>query len=283
MGSSASDRLARGDAKGCSALGIAYTEGFSIPVDVEQAARWLERGCALKHRESCANLGSLLVKSGGLSDFDRGLKLLTETCEAKAGAGCASLGVIYESGIGVAPNPQRALALYRLACSYKSSSGCFEFARARAAAGPDDPAELAAIIALLEQSCELGHIDGCTKVGLVYRDGIEKDGVEKTPPDADAAFRWLARGCELRPSIACVHLAIAHFEGTGTPRDPARAVELLETNCAAGIGWGCMMLATMLLKGDDVELDEARARVLVELGCELDQVACEMAGEYGLR
>jgi TPR repeat protein len=48
----------------------------------------------------------------------------TRACDDGEAAACSALGVIYEVGLGVAPDPSRAQFLYEAACTAHNRRGC---------------------------------------------------------------------------------------------------------------------------------------------------------------
>jgi S1-C subfamily serine protease/TPR repeat protein len=94
--------------------------------DHEGAAGFLDRGCALRNAESCAELGLLtLAGSGVTASVPRGRALLSKACRASDSGACVQLGDSLASEVAVG-QMEAAFALYSYACEQGHAEGCFD-------------------------------------------------------------------------------------------------------------------------------------------------------------
>lgn len=125
----------------------------------------------------------------------------------------------------------------------------------------------------LDRGCNLGAVDGCTVLGLMFGDGI---GVN---PDPSRGVKLLDRGCELGSALACSGLAIAYSSGIGVAKDDVHAVHLAKNGCDGGAVRGCSLLAEHYFHGHGVEQSDVVAATYARRACQgNDALGCEYIG-----
>ncbi|MCA9652087.1 MAG: SEL1-like repeat protein [Myxococcales bacterium] len=230
----------------CHNLGVELLErqrrGQAVPPGREPE-RYLQRACAAGVEPSCMLLRTL---AGGATAGMMGPPLPGELPEAAgdplAGRGracdegeaeaCGALAAIHErGGPGIAPDPARALELYRKACTLGSASACSSAAAMEMRKG--EGADREAARTAFERACELGDGTGCTNLAGMYLMG---DGV---PVDQAKAAELNDRACGLQLGIACARLADAYTKGMGVEPDLERARELAAQACTHGFVPAC--------------------------------------------
>jgi len=83
-----------------------------------------EAGCEGEDAESCLYLGSIFDAGVGVeSDPDRARRLYARACEQGESKACFNLGVVFETGRKVGKDPARAVVFYRQAGSGSVSRG----------------------------------------------------------------------------------------------------------------------------------------------------------------
>jgi TPR repeat protein len=157
----------------------------------------------------------------------------TNGCADRQTEDCVTLGAMYLDGAIVSIDVERAVSLFRAACTEGSARGCLRLADAYherlATGGADEEA------ALYRRACDAGANTGCLAAGRVYLQG---EGVSADPALAAALFR---RVCERGNAPACIELAHLHAKGEGVPRDVQKAVELFTKACKLGADEGCLL------------------------------------------
>ncbi len=116
----------KGDGMGCQMLGYSYRFGLGAGKDPAAMNRALARACELKMGYSCMTLGGDLWNAATRkwNDPKQAFKLLTRSCEAENGEGCALLAKMHRIGDGTARNPVKGKALLEKACQLKFEPAC---------------------------------------------------------------------------------------------------------------------------------------------------------------
>lgn len=164
-----------------------------------------QKGCDDKVVEDCVTLAAMFMPSGRAVD--------------KA------------TGAPVAPNPPRALELYRNACEIGSARGCMRLADAHHEGMLDDKAEETR---LYRRACESGANGGCVAAGRAFLDGRGVDA------DAVQAADLFGRVCLRGNAPACFELARLYESGEGVKADKDRAFQLFTKACKLGHDQGCL-------------------------------------------
>jgi TPR repeat protein len=108
--------------------------------------------------------------------------------------GCARLGLLYETGAGVAEDRKRSASLYKQACDGAVLFGCVHLGLLLESSGPAGAARAAS---LYKQACDGGATFGCVHLGQLYEWGR---GVARDLGQAAALY---ARACHAGDAFAC--------------------------------------------------------------------------------
>ncbi len=206
-------------------------------------------------------------------------------------------------------------AACRAACDAGNGESCFNLTLyPEATPGPDGVVKeprwdvAKADLALLDKSCTLGFVDGCSiaqvkadmdKQPAKARGYVAKacnlgDGyacftiahwydpngpeVPDTVKSFDKTYEYIKRACDLGHGLACNALGVMHRDGSGAKRDGALAIAAFERQCAGGRyldGQGCLAIASMYAKGQGVAVDQSKALGYYERACDLrNAIAC---------
>ncbi|MEJ7729840.1 MAG: tetratricopeptide repeat protein [Polyangiaceae bacterium] len=161
-------------------------------------------------------------------------------CEEKQVEDCVTLGAMFmpgghavdkATGAPVAPDPTRALEMYRAACEEGSARGCMRLADAHHQGMLADPAEETR---LYRRACEAGANGGCVAAGRAFLDGRGVD------VDAVQAADLFGRVCLRGNAPACVELGRLYESGEGVKADKDRAFQLFSKACKLGHDEGCL-------------------------------------------
>lgn len=227
-----------GDAEACNDLGARAERGDHILRDWRRSSELYGQACDGMVGEACVRLARLHLRDSaprrGVS-FDSTLaaRLLESACDLGAMPGCVELGEMYLEPDSVVPDVQ--------------------------AKGPLQ--DLARGVSLYQRACAGDHMDGCARLGVLYRDGL---GVERDSSHAVALYR---QACDGESQMGCTHLGEAYATGMGVERDPQRASELFEGACETEMA-GCYHLADLLVTDSGLEPDYDRAVELFQRACE---------------
>jgi uncharacterized protein len=155
----------------------------------------------------------------------------TKGCADKQTEDCVTLGSLYLAGVAVAPDQDRALGLFRAACTDGSARGCMRLADAFHAGLLTGEGEE---IALYKQACDAGANLGCVAAAKAY---LEGRGVGADPVYAATLF---GRVCARGNAQACFELGRLYQAGEGVPASPEKSAEMFEKACKLGLDQGCL-------------------------------------------
>lgn len=158
-------------------------------------------------------------------------------CREGDAAGCSTLGLMYELGLMVDADSERAAKLYARSCEGGNDGGCTNLglAYARGVGVETDPARAAQLFAF---ACDDGHPVACTEYAVAQARGV---GLDK---DVLTATTKLHEVCDDGHADACYRLARMFDDGDVAP-DPLLTISLYEKSCLGGHAEGCARLDTI--------------------------------------
>jgi len=90
---------------------------------------FFEEACDNNVMEACYNLALMYDEGVGVyKDDQKAMMLLTKACEGGFVDGCYNLGIMYEKGEGVTQDTIKAFTLYYQACEKGHTRGCYSTA-----------------------------------------------------------------------------------------------------------------------------------------------------------
>jgi len=213
------------------------------------------------------------------------LKKIADACRTGDPRACLTLGMIMDQGVGVAPDPARAVPLYRRACDGGELLACYSLGvLLEDGRGLDmDVAEAAAVY---DAACARGDPRSCSNLGLLLELG---DGVDE---DSDRAAALYRKACNHGAMVGCNNLGVAYEEGLILDADLIRARDLYRRACDGGHARACTRLASLHARGCFAEDpftacppapdDEAALAAAIEAHCEEagTPIACAAAGVW---
>ena len=120
------------------------------------------------------------------SEHDAGngaaMQLYQRACDGGSLFGCASLGRMYEHGLGVAQDHTRAVQLYQRACEGNNLLGCARLG-AMYERGLGVAQNFAQALQLLQRACDGNDPIGCLHLGAMYShgQGVTRDNARAMP------------------------------------------------------------------------------------------------------
>jgi TPR repeat protein len=206
-----------GHTQACGSLALQLQDGRGVPHDPQRAMVLYQQACDQGIGVACMNLG-LMLDGGVWADLDparaAGLFILAEkhyksACEGGDLQWCPNLGTMYELGLGVPKDLDRASAVYRTACDRGHATSCANLGLVLRERG-----DAAGALALLEQGCVPESPLACGLLGqLLVKDGL----------DAKRGITLLEVACTAGERDPCSVLAGVYGVGLGVPEDLARA------------------------------------------------------------
>ena len=158
-------------AQSCTLLSRIYDHGVEgLEANIVLADKYLSQGCKLHHVSACNKLANQLNYQGRLQEADRiyreNLSGFIKACERGGYEYCYLLGNIYAKGMGLAKNPEKAVAFYGRACNSKekaSAGYCYAVAEkfSDKELGLEDQAKAEKLYRI---ACDLGESVACKKL-----------------------------------------------------------------------------------------------------------------------
>lgn len=221
---------------------------------------------------------------------------------------CRRLGVMYQEGTGISPDPRRATALFGQACKGNNLSACNNLAM-NLSEGIGAERNAAKAAEVYQRACDANYALACRNLGLMYRDGrgVPADATKAEPllvracdsnvpfacknaGDLDAslvsrfgphrwkrAIRHYTRGCDFGDPTSCRQIGILYLEGKGVPKSSNAAAVWLERGCLPDDAVACRLLGNLVTQGVGTVRDVERGRELFRRACNAnDDEACRL-------
>lgn len=258
----------------------------------------LVQACENADFDACASVGRLYQKDGlwdgAWHDKDplKAREFLGKACKGSGGAeGCNDLGILFQDGVGGAPDPKGALPLFEQACDGGDRFGCYNLALALQQ-GNGAAVDKSKAFTWWERACVSEKdatwrwSESATSVTArgkaCVRAAVYLDAPGPANDDAKAAARYRL-ACELDQFVACNDLAVMLQNGEGITADPKEAVAMYERACKGANYRGCYNLATMFEEGLGVPKDPPRVIAIYSKTCDAGEArACRLAGNWYL-
>lgn len=123
-------------------------------------------------------------------EFVKAAQLSEKACNAGNSEACRKLGILYNEGIGVKPNPTQAKNLFERACNAGNYQSCYDLGIAYTK-GEGVRVDLVKAKQFFEKACNGESALGCNSLAICYEDGL---GVKQNKAKAKEFFK---KACEL--------------------------------------------------------------------------------------
>lgn len=221
------------------------------------------RDCAAKAvRSMPRDVESVLIYStvlqngiGGATDMKKAISLL-HGIEDISPEAMARLSEIYEYGLSVTPDPERALTLCFRAVKMGSPRAMLALGNRYLEANRvgHDPAKA---VKLFSQAWSAGYPGGASSLGKCYLNAI---GTEK---NIDKAFELFMQGANLGDPESQYQLGLCFKNGIGCSRDTAGAVHWFKSAASSGHADASRELGISLIRGEGTEQNIPYGRELL--------------------
>ena len=85
----------KGNAKGCSGLGLMYSNGRGVKQDYFKAVEFYTKGCYEGNARGCTNLGVMYYNAQGVKkDYFKAKKLFSKACDGGYAQGCKYYSIL---------------------------------------------------------------------------------------------------------------------------------------------------------------------------------------------
>ena len=190
-------RACRGDIdKACYNLGVLFSEGKGVPVDLGRAGGAFKRACDLQLGSACRQLGLIFGQRGPWYDARSAADLFGRGCEFDDALSCTFAGDAHLNGIGVNQDVGKAKSAFEMGCAQKEAQACHQLGHGWRTGrwGETNPKRAATAY---QVGCTQGHSASCTFLGTMLWLG---DGI---PQDLADGRRILDRACDGGYDAAC--------------------------------------------------------------------------------
>jgi TPR repeat protein len=241
-------------------------------VDQAEVAGSLDKKCVAGDLEACRKLGVMYQEGAGVSpDPRRATALMGQACAGNNLSACNNLGMNLAEGIGIDKNTARGIDAYLKACDGGFKLACRNLGLVYRD-GRGVPADLAKAEALLDKACKANVAFACKNAGDL-----------DTMVSAKGGSRWkqaighYKQGCDSGDPTACRQIGVMYLEGKGLPKSTSAASVWLERACLPDDAVACRLLGLMVLQGIGVAKDVERGTQLLSRACEAkDEEACRV-------
>lgn len=205
-----------GDSKAQFQLGIRFSNGEGVPVDIFKAIQWYEKAAAQNEPSASLNLSMIYTAGVGVPvDVIQAIAWMEKEAAIKSWeqtVALMTLGDIYRYGMGVPKDESKAIKWF-------------------------------------QKAADLGDVDALVNLWSIYDRG------GKNVRDAAKARSSLEKASDLGNEKAKYFLGMRYADGEDRPRDDLKAAKLVEQSAAAGFAPAQMMIGYWFANGKGVEKD----------------------------
>ncbi|MHA0043766.1 tetratricopeptide repeat protein [Deinococcus sp. PEB2-63] len=235
-------------------LASMYLSGNGVPRDLRQALRWTVTAAEGGDVEAMLSAAGL-YRAGIGTPHDSTAASAWQVQAVRAGVPPVErtlLGAWYADGIGLKPDPARAVALYRDAAEFNEPVAKLLLGRTLLF-GTGVTVDTQEGVRWIRLAAEQGVVDAQILMGDLYAEG------QHVPKDAELAVTWRRRAADQGSMSALTELAWMALRGEGMSPDPVQARQWAETAAARGQRDALLVLANVYSEGLGVPRDPLRA------------------------
>lgn len=149
--------------------------------------------CDDYNMQACNDLGASYEF---LKEYEKAFMYYQKACDGKVELGCANVGILYENGLGVPKDGNRAIEIYKENCNKRGKNSCYHLGNAYRK-GEIVERDYEQALNAYTLSCDVGVLGACANIGVMYEQGL---GVQKDKKRAYniyrvSCFRGLTKAC----------------------------------------------------------------------------------------
>ncbi len=234
-------------------MGYVLTTGPEEMRDLAAAEQWYRRSAAAGCPQGSLGLALALLRTEQPEQQKQAAVEMAHAAQAELPTALYLLGVMNEFGVGLPPNKEAAVPLYRRAAEKNVRSG---MARLGLALLQGDGVEQNKLEgeSWLRRAAIAGDAEAAAMVGDLYSKGGE------LPPNYAEAAIWFERAADAGHSHAARALGMLYLTGAGVARDPEEAARWFRKSAEEGNQASLADLANLVLSGVGVQEDLTRTR-----------------------
>jgi hypothetical protein len=210
--------------------------------------------------------GRAAISSG---DYTKALELLTPLADAGNAVAQNAMGVLYQQGWGVSPDPERAVSYFKLSAEQGNAKGAMNLAYAYRTGTGVNPSCTEACL-LLEPHAQSGIAMAQVMLGAIY-----DEGCLDVPADSKVAYRWYLAAAEQGDPRGMGNVGAMYALGLGVDQSYSEAMKYYQKAVALGNGKAALNLGRMYEFGEGIPPDLERAKQLYRQAVELGELEAE--------
>lgn len=249
-------------------LGLYYDKGLGVTQDRTRALDYYKRGAAAGDAKAAYNAGEMLFRGEGVpADPTTGIAYMEQSARQNTAKAQLSLGFIYETGISVRRNAERALEYYARAEAQGQQVGADRGTSLASTVlneglALENDGRGSEALRMFDLACRYGQFYSCYNAGRVRLEG------KIVAKDLNGAARSFRAACKWENAPGCIGLANSIIFGAdATPSDVAMTVKIATSQCDTGSVRGCHNLAIMKVQPRYKIYDQQGAMKLLAQNC----------------
>lgn len=164
------------------------------------------------------------------------------------------LGLMYEEGVGVSQNHEKAAFWHRKAAEQDHSRSQLKLGL-KYLEGEGVPRDIRMAIKWFHRAANNGDTDAQFNLGLFNSDGTGM------PQNYSEAAKWYRKAAELGHSMAQNNLGNHYFKGQGVSKNFSKAFKWWQRSANQGVDLAQISLGVMYAKGEGVQFDPIKAHM----------------------
>ena len=205
----------------------------------------------------CGSIGDIYQRGIGVQkNYNKARKFYTKSCDGGEMGGCGALGDLYAYGLGVKPSYTKSIELYKQACDGGKKIACDRLLDKFVGSVED-----------LNIKCNEKDMDACIALAGKY----------DQQKDYEKVFEYIEKACNGGVMIACTSQGYLYQAGLGVKKNIKKALQFYDKSCNGGEKEVCVILGEIYEGGvkDDINIDFEKALTFYKKACELeDDKAC---------
>lgn len=167
------------------------------------------------------------------NDFAKAYEIANRSCTFGNPEGCVLLGHLYQEGLGVTIDMQKAIQLFRFGCDKNFVVACGGLGEIYEVGIRGIKQDFFKAIEYYEKGCNGGDLSQCVNLGNLYGEG---QGVKQ---DFFKAFEYYEKSCNKGNSMGCNNLGAMYKNGQSVKQNSKKALELFGKACEMKSNKGC--------------------------------------------
>ena len=161
----------------------------------KRAIEVLKPKCESGNYSACNDLA---ISYQNLQDHKTALKYYERACKNNYQAACTNLANMYQTGLGVSKDANKALEIYSASCTNGGAYSCYYLGEFYRSAIDGKEPDYANAMSAYDRGCKLGDVPCCTNTAVLYEHGlgVAQDETKARSIYRSACFSGDTSGCD---------------------------------------------------------------------------------------